>query len=571
MKKKYESYVWPVYWDRPMVSGEYGAVSSNSVHATKAGLEILKQGGNAFDAAVAVSLVLSVVEPHHSGIGGGSFSLIYSSTDNRVSALDARGIGPLNADKDLFLEDGIVQDEWKDVGGKSVAVPSMYKALDVILKEYGTKSLLEVSEPAIQLAKEGYTQSFTGSITIKDKSVAHKIAISEEFRKLYLKEDNSNYEFGEKIKNPELGELIYNVAKNGVDYFYTGELAEAIVKAINERGGVFTVEDLENYKPKFRDPIRTTYRGNEIVGFPPPGGGSTVIEILNILENFDLSSMGYGSSESIHLISEAMKIAFADRSIAMGDPDFVQVNINKLISKDFAEGRAKIIKLDKASDYEPAEGIEANNYPGNTSHFVIMDKYGNAISQTQTIRDWFGSGIVVPGYGFVMNNTMSDFSAKVGVLTSQGLSYGSSNAIEGGKTPLSSMSPTLVFKDSKPYLGIGAAGGPRIITGTAQGIINAIDFGMMPEQLVEVPYITCLTKRQGLELESGLSKDTRQILESYGHEIVNIPKDKVFSCMVNSVMNKDGKYYPSATRRIDGSGGALTSLGQTIYNGIYQD
>lgn len=561
-------YMWPATWKKPAIFGSKGAISSNNVYATMSGLEILEKGGNAIDAAVAVSLTLAVVEPHHSGLGGGCFSLLYLNDGETIEAIDARGIAPQNAKKDLFLKNGIVQNSWKDVGGQSVAVPGLYRALDVMLKKYGTMTLEEVSKSAISHARNGFGVSYTGSITMPDDSVQRKIKLSKDFVKLYLKNDKSYYKFGETIKNEELANTIESVAKNGVDSFYQGQFAEIIVKEINNRGGIFTLEDLKNYQPKFRTPIKSSYRGHEILTFSPPSGGCALVEMLNILENFDLKSLGHNSADSIHLISEAMKLGFADRSVAMGDPDFVNVNVEKLISKEFAKLRSQLINMKIASEYAAASEIEAKNYPGNTSHFSIMDSYGNVVSQTQTIRDWFGSGIIAKGLGFVLNNAMSDFSALEGAVTSQGLTYGSANSIEGGKTPLSSMCPTIVLKNGFPFLAIGAAGGPRIITGTLQGIINAVDYEMTPEELVRMPYITSLTKEQGLELEAGISIDTINKLEEKGHKINYTPKHEVLICMLNSVMKIENDFYPNATGRVDGCGGVVTAENSILLDGI---
>lgn len=571
MSENKSQYMWPATWKKPYVYGSEGAVSCNNVYATRAGLEILYQGGNAFDAAAAVSLALAVVEPHHSGIGGGCFSLLYSASTQKIEALDARGIAPKNADNDLFLQNGEVQDEWKDVSGKSVAIPGLYKAIDTILKKYGTMGLKQVSEPAIRYAKNGFGVSFTGSITSDDDSVHRKCSLSKDFCHLYLKADGSSYQFGEQMKNPELGNLLEAISSGGVEKFYTGTIAKKIVDAINARGGIFTLEDLAEYSPKFRTPIHTSYRGYEVVAFAPPSGGCALLEMLNILENYDLKNMGHNSAQSIHTIAEAMKLGFADRSVAMGDPDFVKVNTEHILSKEYAAKRSSHIDADHAKEFAPASGIGVKDYPGNTSHFVVMDRDGNTVSQTQTVRDWFGCGIVVPGCGFILNNAMSDFSAKEGTLTSQGLTYGNANCIKGGKTPLSSMSPTIVFKDRKPFLAIGAAGGPRIITGTLQGILNAVDFGMMPEQLVRMPFITCLTKAQGLELESGISEDTRNLLKAKDHKIVAVPKGLALSSMLNCVMYRDGQFYPCATERVDGCGGALMPDGHILLDGICQE
>lgn len=570
MTQKKQIYMWPSCWGKPTAHGDAGSVSCNNIYATRAGLEILNKGGNAFDAAAAVSLTLSVVEPHHSGIGGGCFSLLYSAKEGTVVGIDGRGIAPAKAKADLFLQDGEVQDEWKDLGGQSVALPGLLRTLDILLKKYGTMSMKEVAAPAIRCAREGFGMSYTGALTMYDDSVKRKMRLSEAFRKLYLKEDGSFYRFGETQKNPELADLLEKIAENGVDYFYTGDVARQIVDLINERGGCFELSDMENYAPKFRTPVSTTYRGYEVAAFAPPSGGCAVVEMLNILENDDLRAMGHNTAASLHALTEAMKLGFADRSVALGDPDFVHVDTDRLISKDFAKSRHALIH-DAAGEYTSADSIEATQYPGNTSHFAIMDRYGNAFSQTQTVRDWFGCGIVVDGLGFVLNNAMSDFSAAVGAMTSQGLAYGSANSIQGGKTPLSSMAPSMVFKNGKPFLAIGAAGGPRIITGTVQGIVNAIDFDMTPEQLVNAPYINCLTRAQGLEVEYGVSGDTRALLEARGHKIVPVPVDQAMSTMLNSVMLKDGEFYAAGTKRVDGCGGALLSDGHIVLEGISQE
>ena len=568
MKK--QIYMWPSYWGKPVAHGSMGAVSCNNIYATRAGLEILNKGGNAFDAAVAVSLTLSVVEPHHSGIGGGCFSLLYDAKTGKTEGIDGRGIAPAKATADLFIKDGEVQDEWKDLGGQSVALPGLLKTMDIVLKTYGTMTLKDVAAPAIRCARNGFGTSYTGALTMYDNSVERKMRLSEAFRKLYLKEDGSFYRFGEIQKNQEIADLLENIAEQGVDYFYKGKVAKQIVDLINDRGGCFDVSDMESYEPKFREPVKTTYRGYEVAAFAPPSGGCALVEMLNILENYDVRSMGHNTAASIHALTESMKLGFADRSVALGDPDFVNVDVERLTSKKFAHERFTLAG-EKAGEFASADGIEAKQYPGNTSHFVVMDKDGNAFSQTQTIRDWFGCGIVVDGLGFVLNNAMSDFSAAVGAMTSQGLAYGSANAIQGGKTPLSSMSPSMVFKDGKPFLAIGAAGGPRIITGTLQGIVNAIDFDMTPEQLVNAPYINCLTRAQGLEVEYGISGDTRKILEEMGHKIVPVPVDQAMSTMLNSVMCIDGEFYAAGTKRVDGCGGALLPGGHIVLEGVSQE
>ena len=569
MKSNKKIYMWPSAWEKPVVKGTYGAVSSNSCYATQAGLEILNKGGNAFDAAVAVSLVLSVVEEHHSGIGGGCFTLFYSVKDNETFALDGRGTAPKKATKDLFLKDGKVQDEWKDLGGQSVLVPGLLKTMDVLLKKYGTMELKEVILPALKYAREGFQIGYTYSLTMHDDSVQRKMNLSNEFKKLYLKENKSFYKFGNIYKNEKIAKLLELIFKNGIDIFYNGEIAEKIVNIVNKNGGCFITEDLKEYIPKVRKVEISTYRGYEIKTFSPPSSGATLIEMLNIIENANIKDMGHNSAESIHMLTEAMKLGFSDRNIFLADPDYVKINDDKLTSKQYAKERYNLIDSN-AKEYASGNFSNIKEHHGNTSHFSIIDKYGNVVSQTQTIRDWFGSGIIVDEYGFVLNNGMSDFSALSGVITSQGLSYGDLNAIEGGKIPLSSMSPTIVFKNKKPFMSIGAAGGPRIITGILQGIINAIDYGMLPEQLVNAPFINCLTKNQGLEVEYGISKDTLNILEKKGHIIKEIPVYQAMSTMLNSVMNIDGVLYAASTKRVDGCGGILFENGHIALEGIIQ-
>ena len=365
MAEQKQLYMWPSHWGRPVAHGPYGAVSSNSVYATRAGLEILKQGGNAFDAAAAVSLALSVVEPHHSGIGGGCFSLIYSAKDGEFSAVDGRGTAPKNATADLFIKDGVVQDEWKDLGGQSVAIPGLLKTLEILLEKYGTMPLSKVIQPAIRLAEEGFGTSYTGALTMDDDSVKRKLRLSGAMRALYLKEDGSFYRFGEIQKNPEMAALLKEIAANGTGAFYRGPVAERMVDLINERGGCYTLSDLADYQPKFRQPVRGTYRDCEVVAFAPPSGGCAVVEMLNILEHSDLKAMGHNTADSIHALAEAMKLGFADRSVALGDPDFVDIDLDRLTSKEFAAERFAL-SGDRAGEYAAAEDIEAKDSPSCT-------------------------------------------------------------------------------------------------------------------------------------------------------------------------------------------------------------
>ncbi len=554
---------------KPQVSGSKGAVSSNSPYATAAGLEILSKGGNAVDAAVAVALVLGVVEPYHSGIGGGCFLLFYQKASDKVHAVDARGVAPINAYPDMFLDGaGAVDLSLTEFSGRSVAVPAFYRAMGSILQEFGTKSLEEVSVPAIRLCREGFYCGFTYSRVSDTLEAEHNKIAYEGFSELY-QNNGQPRRFGELVYNNDLADTMQAVAKNGVDWFYRGPVADDIVRQVQKYKGVLIKEDLIQCRAVSRKPVRGNYRGYDVVSMPPPSsGGVHIIQMLNILENFDLHSMGWHSAESIHVIGETMKLMFADRSVAMADPDFNRVQINKLISKEYGKELAAKINMTQAQEFIPTPGIDAQEYRGCTSNFCVMDQYGNVLSQTQTIRNWWGCGVTIPGRGFVMNNTMADFSPKAGVQTTQGLAYGMANTVRPAKTPLSSMCPSMVFKNGEPLLALGAAGGPRIITSNLQTILNVIDYQMMMDTAVNSPNICCLTKEQGIELEHGFSPDTVGMLRAKGHTIVSLTDLGEFFVMPNGIMKKEGLFFPAGTKRTDGGGGVITESGSIAIEGI---
>lgn len=554
---------------KPHVGGSGGAVSCNNPYAAEAGLQILKQGGNVFDAACAISLTLGLVEPYHSGIGGGCFHVYYDKKSDSFGCVDARGVAPANAYQDMMLdENGDVDLNLTEFSGRSVATPALYRAMDNLLKKYGTMTWEQVSAYPIKLAREGFACGFAYARISNTPEAEHNKVEYEGFADLYLNGGQPR-QYGEIIKNPDLADTMEKVAKNGVDWFYTGDVADEMVAHINKHKGLFTKEDLVNCAPKERTPVRGTYRGYDIISMAPPSSGGThIIQMLNILENFDLKGMGFHSADSTHVIAETMKLMFADRSVAMGDPDFVDVNVAKITSKEYAKELAAKIDMGKAQEFSPTEGIEAKEYRGCTTNFCVMDKYGNVFSQTQTVRNWWGSGVVIPGRGFIMNNAMADFSAKVGVRTTQGLAYGMANAIRPGKTPLSSMCPSIVMKDGVPFLALGAAGGPRIITSNLQTIINCIDYGMMADSAVKHPHMCCLTLDQGLELESGFSPDTVKILAERGHVIKETGDFGILLVMPNGISNVGGTFFPGGTNRVDGGGGVLTEAGTMAIDGL---
>ena len=554
---------------RPFITGDNGGVSSNNYYATKTGLEILAKGGNAADAAVAVSLVLGVTEPYNSGIGGGCFSLYYDHKTGRKLALDARGTAPEKAFRDMYLDaDGNVDESWEWFDGKSVAAPQLYRAMERLNREYGTMSMAELAQPAVRLAREGFTCNFLYAFAMNHPLCEHAARHSEYFKKVYMR-NGEKYTFGEKVTNPDLARTMELVAENGVDWFYNGPIADKMAECVRKRNGVLVKNDLVSCTAKERPVVEGNFLGYDIVSMSPPSsGGSHLIQMLNILENFDLKAMGHNSANYLHVLCETIKLMFADRSVAMGDPDYVKVDVNRIISKEYAAECAARIKMDRAQDYAASEGIEAKEYEGNTTHFSIIDKDGNMIAQTQTIRSYWGSGVMCDGYGFIMNNAMSDFSAKAGVLTTQGLVYGTANGIEGGKTPLSSMTPTLVFKDGKPFMSAGAAGGPRIITGTLQLLLNVLVFDMNLDEALQAAYINCLTGPQGFEYEPWITPDTISILKKRGHNMAPCGKGNLLSTMVNGVMSCNGRYQVCGNNRHDGCGGILMKDGRTAFEGI---
>lgn len=539
-------------------SGTQGAVSSNNPYATKAGLEILKKGGNAIDAAVAVSLALGVVEPFNSGIGGGLFSLYYHKQNDQYYACDARGVAPANAYEEMFLgEDGNPDPDLTERSGRPVAIPSIYRAYDEMLKKHGTMTLKEVSEPAIRLARHGFRCGFLYARATETKIAEHHVGHYDGFSELYMNGEEPR-NFGDLIVNPELAGTMEQVAEHGVDWFYNGPIADEIVAAAKEHRGILTKEDMEQYRVKYREPVRGSYRNYEIVSMPPPSsGGVHIIQGLNILENFDLAAMGHSSAASTHVIAETLKMMFADRSVAMGDPDFVKINMEKLMSKEYARELAAKIDMDHAQEFAPTEGIEAKDHCGCTTNFTVQDRFGNVLSQTQTIRNWWGSGVVVKGRGFILNNNLADFSAKAGFRTSQGLAYGTANAVRAGKTPLSSMSPSIILKDGVPFMTVGSAGGPRIITSTFQTILNVLDYGLSMDAAIRHPVICALTKNQGLELDAGFSPDTIDLLEKKGHQIIKMPPNAIVKGYANGILRVQDQFFPGGSRGEGGGGGAL--------------
>lgn len=504
------------------VYAQNGMVASQEALATEIGVQILKDGGNAVDAGVAVGFALAVTLPRAGNIGGGGFMMIHDAKNNKSYAIDYREKAPAKAFRDMFLnEAGDPVEELSLYHGLAVGVPGTVAGLLKALEEHGTMSREQVLAPAIKLAEEGFAinPDLAGSL----KGLEKRLKKWDSSAKIFYKPDGSFYQAGEILKQPELAEVLKKIAKEGAKGFYEGEVAEKITKAVKDAGGLMEVEDFKNYQAITREPVMGDYRGYKIVSMPPPSsGGVHIVQILNLLEGFDLKASGHNTAQTIHLMAEAMQLAYADRSEYLGDPDFVKVPVKGLTSKKYAEELRTKIDPEKAL---PASEIKPGNptpYESDqTTHFSVVDKDGNAISNTYTINFDYGSGMVAEGTGILLNNEMDDFSAKPGTPNGFGLIGGDANAVQGGKRPLSSMSPTMVFdKEGKLYLVTGTPGGSRIITTTLQIISNVIDHDLNIAEATHAPRIHDQWFPDEIRIESALNSDTIKLLEAKGHKVV---------------------------------------------------
>lgn len=492
--------------------------------ATEVALRILKEGGNAADAAVCAQWVLNVVEPQSSGIGGGGFFLYYEAATKRVFSFDGRETAPVDFKSEAFLDakgQPIPYEPDRITGGMSVGVPGLLRMLHEVHDRFKSKkySFSELFEPAIYLAEQGFPVSPRMAHFLEAEQ--GRLKLFKETRRIFFDAAGAPWKADTVMKIPELAETFRMIQQNGVNYFYEGPIAEDIVKAVKEaefRPGIMKRDDLFYYHAAERPAVYGTYRGFDIFSMgPPSSGGTTLIEALNILELYTLRLHGR-SADGIHLISEAQKLAFEDRNRYLGDPDFLEIPVKQLLSKEYARERSQLMNFQSVSGQKP-QPVPIAEEPNHTSHLSIADEYGNLVAFTTTIEAVFGSGIVVPGRGFFLNNELSDFDpvprdAK-GVLAA--------NAPEPEKRPRSSMTPAFVFREGKPVLVVGSPGGPRIIASVLNVIVNVLDFEMPIAAAVGAPRI--LNRGGSTELEAGLYYDmeVRSGLESKGHKVELIP------------------------------------------------
>lgn len=513
----------PIYSQRdiihPVVATQ-GMVSSQEATATNIGLNILQQGGNAVDAGVAVGFALAVTLPRAGNLGGGGFMLVYDAKAKKTVAIDFREMAPAAAHRNMFLnEQGDADSELSRYSYLAVGVPGTVAGLALALERYGTLSLKEVMAPAIKLAEQGMTVSEDLSNSLK--AAKERMAPWPASMETFFKPNGVPYEPGETLIQKNLADSLRAIAEQGAEAFYKGNIARKIAADMSANGGLITLEDLKNYRSVIRKPVRGQYRGYDIVSMPPPSsGGIHLIQILNLLEFYPIAELGHNSAASIHRMAESMKLAYADRSEYLGDPDFVEVPVSGLISKDYAAELVKEIDTQRArpaDDIKPGDPLPFESTE--TTHYSVVDGAGNAVATTYTLNFSYGSGITADGTGILLNNEMDDFSAKPGVPNAYGLIGGDANAVESSKRPLSSMTPSLVFKDDKLFLVTGSPGGSRIITTVLQIIMNVIDHNMNIAEATIATRIHHQWLPDELRVEEGLSPDTVAGLKILGHTL----------------------------------------------------
>ncbi len=513
-------------------------IATQGKFSTSAGMKMIELGGNAFDAALAVSFVISVERPQSTGIGGGGFMLYHQKGMKTPMALDFRESAPLKGHSKMFLKKN--GDEIKNISKDGIlagGVPGLVAGLMVIHKKFGTLPLETILEPSITLAEKGFKVYPHLAKALKAKS-----KLLESFpasKKIFFGKDGKALKEGDLLIQKDLGKTLRAIAKKGKAGFYKGFVAKAIVKEQRKRGGLITHRDLRGYKVKTRNPVYGKYKGYEVYSMSPPSSGGThVIEIMNIIENDNLKNHGHLSAQSIHLTSAAMQQAFADRAAYLGDADFVKVPVKGLISKAYAMNIRKGIKLSKAK--RRPETSKGNPFPyesDETTHFTVMDGKGNVITSTQTINGWFGSGLVIPGTGIVLNNEMDDFATKPGAKNLYGAIGGENNLVAPRKRPLSSMSPTIIFKDNSPLLALGTPSGTRILTCVAGTVLNYLEYGLpLYESVAALRFHHQWAPDEIRVEEPGFNSDVEKELKSFGY---NIRKQNL-GCRVQAISYKNG-------------------------------
>ena len=536
------------------VMGSRGMVASHNQLSSEIAADILAKGGNAIDAGAALGFALAVTLPRAGNIGGGGFMLVHVAAQNRTIAIDFRETAPTAARQDMFFDENgnVVLDQTYRFSHKSSAVPGSVAGLAHIVENYGSMTLAEVLEPAIRLARDGIEVTYD---LAADLARSQRLKNNPASLRKFYKPDGSNYEVGELWKQPDLAWTLSEIAEHGVEAFYSGSVAEKIVADMEAHSGLITMQDLADYKVVEREPVRGSFRGYEIAAMPAPSSGGThVIQMLNILENFPLAKMGPESADTLHIMAEAMKFSYADRSKYLGDPDFVEVPTEILVSKKYASDIAAKISRDRAlTSDEIAPGQLSIYESDETTHYSVVDDEGNMVGNTYTLMFTFGSGVVIEGTGILMNNNMGNFTLRSDIPDAFGLMGSENNLIRPNRRPVSSMSPVLVSKNGQPLLMTGSPGGSKIISANMQMVLNVVEFGMNIADAAVAPRIHHQWKPDVLEIESGISPDTVSRLIDRGQNI-NFSQRSAGMGSLQTVMWRDGVFYGYSDPRRPGAG-----------------
>jgi gamma-glutamyltranspeptidase/glutathione hydrolase len=527
-------------------------VATQHYLASKVGEDILSRGGNAYDAAVAVGFALAVVLPRAGNIGGGGFMVMHDAPSNESYSIDYREKAPLKASRDMYLnEDGSVNTSRSTIGYLAIGVPGSVYGMWEVHKKFGSMSWEELLQPAIELADKGFEMSPYMIMTLN--RVHGKLSQFEETESIFYKD--YPIKFNTLLVQTDLAQTLRLIAQNGVAGFYEGEVADKIVSAMTKHGGLISHRDLKKYRPSWRKPLKSKYRGFDVVTMgPPSSGGIHLIQMLNILENHDLKAFGHNNPRYVSLLTEVMKYAYADRSEYLGDPDFYKVPVTELTSKEYSKAINQKLKLFEfmTPPPTPSTSIKPGEYMRDesieTTHYSIADQYGNIISNTYTLNSSYGSGVIIEGTGILMNNEMDDFSASPGTPNQFGLLGGEANEIVPEKRPLSSMTPTIILQEGVPYFATGTPGGSRIITSVLQSVLNIIDFEFEVSDAILKPRIHHQWYPDILQLEKSFNSMHAETLAKKGYEVLMINP----ATSLQIVMMKNDFYYGFGdTRRPD--------------------
>ena len=543
------------------VLGSSGMVAAQNRLSAETGAQILAAGGNAVDAAIATGFSLAVTLPRAGNLGGGGFMLIHDAANDENIAIDYREMAPQKATRDMYLDaNGDVDTNRSRFSHLAAGVPGTVSGFYAAHEKLGRLPWKKLLQPAIRQAREGIVVSYDLAEFLRSrKSYLCRNAAACAY---YYKSDGSPYDAGDILVQADLANTLELIAEQGPDAFYKGKIAKFIAKEMKRGDGLVDLTSLAAYMPVTRTPLRGSYRGFEVVTMPPTSsGGVHVLQMLNILEHFPVADMGAGSADSVHLLAEVARLAYADRSKHLGDPDHYDVPIDWLTSKAYGEELAATIDMQKARDSKDVlPGVVPIHESEDTTHFSVMDSDGNVVANTYTMNFSFGSGIAVPGAGFLLNNEMDDFSAKPGVMNAFGMLGGDANAVTAGKRPLSSMTPTIVFADGEPWFATGSPGGSRIITVVLQMIVNVIDHGMNLAEAANAPRMHHQWYPDVLSLEPGFSPDTIRILQQRGHDVQN---SRTSSGSTQTVGFSNGLFRGASDTRRPGAGSVAPAAAAT--------